>query len=273
MPPDDAGSHFGQDRRETRVTVFGRVGHRLVATEVVNLARLKWFAIVMPLAALLVLVMLLRSSLHDWLHESPGVLFLFGLFAVCVFAFASVVFALIEDLEARVLEQNRELSELLARTDQQNAELSAFLTVGRASASSVELSEMLDEALDAILTATSADAAELWLMDGGMLTLERFRGVGAAAFGSKPRLLVGEGLPGAVAKASSPVVVHDRSFDPRFESEEGAALGLQTFCGLPLRHRMGMIGVLAVATRSKTSFASPDEDRKSVGEGKSGDLG
>jgi len=255
------------------VTVLGRVGHRLVATEVVNFARLKWFAIVLPLAALLVLVMLLRSSLHDWLHESPGVLFLFGLFAVCVFAFASVVFALIEDLEARVLEQNRELSELLARTDQQNAELSAFLTVGRASASSVELSEMLDEALDAILTATSADAAELWLMDGGMLTLERFRGVGAAAFGSKPRLLVGEGLPGAVAKASSAVVVHDRSFDPRFESEEVAALGLQTFCGLPLRHRMGMIGVLAVATRSKTSFASPDERRVLEGIGEQIALG
>jgi len=210
------------------VTVLGRLGHKLAATEVVNLARLKWFAIVLPLAALLVLTILLRSSLHDWLHESPGVFFLGGLFAVCVFAFASVVFALVEDLEARVVNQNRELFDLLARTDRQNAELSAFLTVGRAAASSVELSDMLDEALDAILAVTPAEAAELWLADGGSLTLERFRGVGAATFGSRPSLLVGDGLPGAAANARSAIVVHDASFDPRFKTEEITALGLQT---------------------------------------------
>jgi signal transduction histidine kinase len=241
--------------------VLGRFGHRLVATEVISLARLKWFAIVLPFAALVVLVLLLRSSLHDWLHESPGFLFLGAFFAVCVFAFASVIFALIEDLEARVLEQNRELSELLARTDQQNAELSALLTVGRASASSVDLSAMLDEALDAILAVTSAEAAELWLMEGGSLTLERFRGVGGGAFASRPRLFLGEGLPGAVAKATSMVVAHDRSVDPRFELEEVAALGLQTFCALPLRRPTGVIGVLAVAGRGEDAFESPGERR------------
>jgi signal transduction histidine kinase len=255
------------------VTVLGRLGHRLVATEVVNLARLKWFAIVLPLAALLVLVILLRSSLHDWLHESPGVFFLFGLFAVCVFAFASVVFALIENLESRVLEQNRELTDLLERTDRQNAELSAFLTVGRASTSSVELSEMLDEALAAILAVTSAEAAELWLADGGLLNLERFRGVGAAAFGSRPSFLVGEGLPGTAARASSAIVVHDADLDPRFENEEIAALGLQTFCAIPLRHRMETVGVLAVAARGTTAFASPEQRRVLEGIGEQIALG
>jgi Na+-transporting NADH:ubiquinone oxidoreductase subunit NqrE len=81
------------------VTVLGRMGHRLVATEVVNLSRLKWFAVVAPLAALVLFVFLLRSSLHDWLHESPAVLVFVPFFAVCIFVFASVVFALIEDLD------------------------------------------------------------------------------------------------------------------------------------------------------------------------------
>jgi signal transduction histidine kinase len=255
------------------VTVLGKLGHRLVATEVVSLARLKWLAIVLPLAALLVLVMLLRSSLHDWLHESPEVLLLFGLFAVCVFAFASVIFALIEDLEARVLQQNRELSDLVRRTDRQNAELSAFLTVGRASASSVELSEMVDEALDAILAVTPAEAAELWLADEGLLTLQRFRGAGAAAFGSRPSLLVGEGLPGAAARASSAILVHDADLDPRFEMDEIAALGLRTFCALPLRHRMETVGVLAVAARGTAAFASREERRVLEGIGEQIALG
>ena len=243
------------------MTVLGRFGHRLVATEVVSLARLKWFAIVLPFAALVVLVALLRSSLHDWLHESPGFLFLGAFFAVFVFAFASVIFALIEDLEARVLDQNRVLSELLARTDQQNAELSALLAVGRASASSVELSTMLDEALDAIVAVTPAEAAEVWLVEGGGLTLERFRGVGRDAFVSRPRLLLGEGLPGVAAKATSAVIVHDRSIDPRFEHDEVAALGLQTFCAVPLRRPTGTIGVLAVAARGQKAFESPGERR------------
>jgi signal transduction histidine kinase len=244
------------------VTVLGRLGHRLVATEVVSLARLKWFAIVLPFAALLVLVILLRSSFHDWLHESPGVIFLGAFFAVCVFGFASVIFALIEDLEARVLDQNRELSELLARTDQQNAELSALLTVGRASASSVDLSEMLDEALDAILAVTSAEAAELWLVEGAGLRLERFRGVGSGeTFSAQPRLLLGEGLLGAAATATSMVVTHDRRPDSRFDHDEVAILDLQTFSALPLRRPTGVIGVLAVAARGKAAFESPGERR------------
>lgn len=243
------------------MTLVGRLGHRLVATEVVNLVRLKWFAIVLPLSALVLLVVLLRSSLHDWLHESPGVLFLGAFFAVCVFVFASVVFALIEDFEKRILDQNRELSELVARTDRQNAELSALLTVGRASASSVELSEMLDEALDAILAVTPAEAAELWLVEGGGLTLARFRGAGSGAFAAQPRVLFGEGLPGKAVKAQSPVVVHDRSSDPRFEHAEVVALGLETFCALPLRRPTGIIGVLAVAACDKASFESPGERR------------
>lgn len=243
------------------MTVFGRFGHRLVATEVVSLARLKWFAIVLPFAALVALVVLLRSSLHEWLHESPGLLFIAGFLAICVFLFASVMFALIEDLEARVLDQNHELSELLARTDQQNAELSALLTVGRASASSVDLPEMLDGALDAIVAVTPAEAAELWLVEGGGLTLERFRGVGRDAFESRPRLLLGEGLPGAAAKAASMVVSHDRSLDSRFEREEVAALGLRTFCALPLRRPTGTIGVLAVAASGETAFESIAERR------------
>ena len=109
------------------MVVLDRLGHRLVASELVSLRRLKWVGIVAPLGALLLLVVLLRSSLHDWLHESPDVYFLVVLFAVLVFGFSSVIFALIEDLERQIVDQNRRLSELLAQTDQQNAELSALL--------------------------------------------------------------------------------------------------------------------------------------------------
>ena len=120
---------------------------------------------------------------------------------------------------------------------------------------------MLDEALDAIVAVTSAEAAEVWLAEGGGLTLECLRGVGGDAFGSRSRLLPGEGLPGIAATSASIVVVHDRSVDSRFAHDEVAALGLQTFCALPLRRPTGTIGVLAVAARSEAAFESPDERR------------
>jgi signal transduction histidine kinase len=261
MPRPRERSHFADKRKEARMTVLGSFGRRLVTTEVVSLSRLKWLGMVLPFAALIALVVLLRSSFHDWLHDSPGLFFLAAILAACVFAFASVMFALIEDLEARVVDQNRELSYLLARTDRQNAELAALLTVGRASASSLELSTMLDEALDAIVAVTSAEAAEVWLAEGGGLTLECLRGVGGDAFGARSRLLPGEGLPGIAATSASIVVVHDRSVDVRFAHDEVAALGLQTFCALPLRRPTGTIGVLAVAARSEAAFESPDERR------------
>lgn len=270
-PPRTSG-HNERNRRRC-VTVLEALGRKLAATDAITLERLKWAAIVLPLGALVVLVVLLRSSFHDWLHEAPGVFFLVALFMLCVFVFASVMFALIERLEAFILEQNRELSDLLARTDRQNAELSAFLAVGGAAASSIELSDMLDEALAAILGATSAEAAELWLVDGGSLTLERFRGVGAAAFGSRKSLLVGEGLPGAAATAPSPLVVHDAYLDPRFKSEEVVALGLSTFCALPLRSHTRTVGVLGVAARGATAFSSPDELRVLEGIGEQLALG
>jgi hypothetical protein len=98
---------------------------------------------------------------------------------------------------------------------------------------------MLDEALEAILAVTPAQAAEFWLADGGVLTLERFRGVGAATFGSRPSLLVGEGLPGAAANATSAIVVHDSSLDPRFEREEIAAPGCRPAHSYLLSHEDG----------------------------------
>jgi signal transduction histidine kinase len=255
------------------VTTLGRVGHKLVAGGFVNIERLKWATIVLPAAALFVIVILLRSSLHDWLHEFPGFVLLAGVFALCIFLFASVVFAVVDDIEQRTVDQNRRLSDLLARTDRQNTELSAFLSVGRASASSVELSDMLDEALAAVLAVTHAESAELWLEDRGRLVLECFRGEGEAALGSRPSFLVGEGLPGTAARATAAVVVHDAALDARFDSEEVRALGLRTFCALPLRVRDRTVGVLAAASREEAAFTSPDELRVLEGIGEQVALG
>lgn len=270
-PSGDAGRMLGVGplMLETRrhVTALGRIGAEIGGTGIVNLVRLKWAAIVLPLIALLVLVALLRSSLHDWLHESPGVFFLAASFAVCVVTFASVVFALVESLEARVIDQNNRLSELLDRTDRQNAELSALLSVSRASTSSVELTGMVDEALGAILDVTKADRTELWLAEAGVLALNKIKGERTAIADARQHLLTGEGLPAQAARAASSVVVRDTGGESALELEVRER-GLQVLCALPLRLRAETVGVLVVGAREPTAFSSPPELRllEAIGE-------
>lgn len=151
---------------------------------------------------------------------------------------------------------------LFTKAQQRNQELAALLAVGRAAVSSLDLTEILDKALDAILEVTSAEAAEVWLMaDGDELTLERHRGIGAEAFRERTRFRLGEGLPGLAAQQGTPVVVHDLASDPRFLRQRVVELGLETFCALPLSHRGETVGVLAMAARDREALSSGAELR------------
>lgn len=213
-----------------------------------DLARLRWLSIVVPVALLVTFAILLRSPWHHLLHDFPGVLVLVGILAVGVTAFSFVIFGAIGRVEERILQRNRELAALLA--------------VGQEAASAVEVTEMLDKALDAILAVTPADTAEIWLMtDDGALTLERQRGIGVDVPRARERLEPGEGLSGLAVQQGSAVLVHDPASDPGFVSREISELGLRTYCALPLRHRGEIVGVLAVAGRDRSAFADASELR------------
>jgi hypothetical protein len=211
-----------------------------------TLSRLKLLAIVAPLAFLIVLWTLAHTVFVS-LHEFPWVLALLGVTAAVVALFAYGVFAIVNRLEQRILEQNREL-------EQRNEELGALLAVGRAASSSLERSELLDEAMAAILEFTRADAAEVWLAEGDELSLVGHRGLAENAFTERVRIRSGEGLPGAVAEVGVPVV-HNLASDPRLVRESLKTVGFQSYCGLPLRHGGEMVGVLGVAALSRQQLA------------------
>lgn len=243
------------------MTVLARLGRRLNSAGFATFERLKWATIVLPFVALLVLLALLRSHLHDWLHESPGVFFLVGLFAVCVFSFASIVFALVEAQEARILAQNRMFADLLERTERQNVELSALLSVSRASASSVEPTSMYDEALGAILAVTAAETVQLWLAEAGFLSLVTTKGDEVISSEERTRLRFGEGLAGEAASRGSAVVVRGPGGDPRVEQHETGLERARPLCALPLRLRGETVGVLVVTAKNDAAFAGPDDLR------------
>ncbi len=193
-----------------------------------TLPRLKLVAIVAPVVFLAVLWALAHIAFPG-LHSFPEIFVLLGLTVVGVAVFAYSVFEVVSRLERRIVAQNREL-------EQRNEELGALLAVGRAASSSLERSELLDEAMAAILEFTRADAAEVWLQDeGDELSLARHRGLAQEAFMDRTSVRRGEGLVGLAAELGAPVVVHDLPSDPRFVRAALKAFGFHTYCALPPR--------------------------------------
>jgi nitrate/nitrite-specific signal transduction histidine kinase len=146
---------------------------------------------------------------------------------------------------------------LLAKTRQRNDELAAMLSVGRAS-SALELDALLDEALTAVASVTSADAAELWLAtpDGG---LELRGGVGVNDAGGKllRRLPPGVGLPGRVMATGGTIVIGDIQKEPTELREAVCRDGFVSFCLSPLRSKEALLGVIGVVSKQAGTFQSP----------------
>lgn len=217
-----------------------------------TLGRLKWLAIIAPIGFLAAMWALLHSVLFG-LHHYPGVLAVLAVTIAGIALFAFGVFAVVNRLEQQIVHQNREL-------EQRTQELEAVLTVGRAASSSLELGELLEAAMAAILDVTKADAAEVWLRSvPGELVLVRHRGSDEDAFAERTRLSEGEGLPGLVASDAAPIVVHDLPNDRRFVRPRIVERGFQTYCGLPLRHRGEIVGVLGVASKDPRTLSTDRE--------------
>jgi signal transduction histidine kinase len=212
-----------------------------------GLVRLRWLAIGAPVAFLSVVAYLLRSRMHEQLHSYPGFIYVLLVLAAGVAVFSFAIFALIGKVENELVERNRQLE--------------AVLAVGRATSSSLRLADMLDAALDEILGVTSAEAAEVWLLDYGELVLARQRGLDEEAFRERTRFRLGEGLPGIAAQSGGPLVVHDLTLDPRFVRSRVIALGFRSFGAFPLARGGETVGVLGVAGRDRAAFSSPIERR------------
>lgn len=212
-----------------------------------TLTQLKWIAIAAPVAFLAVVIMLVRGPFHEELHGFPGYAFVIAVLAVAVVFFSLLVFAAIDRIEKRMLEQN--------------AHVSALLAVARAGSSSLDLTEVLEAALDEIVSVTSAETGEVWLtVNHDELVLTRQWGSDLGAFSEPPRLRFGEGLVGIAAESRSPIVVPDLAADPRVARPEIVRSGFESFHAQPLLRREEVVGVLAVAARQSNALASPEEE-------------
>jgi PAS domain S-box-containing protein len=125
--------------------------------------------------------------------------------------------------------------------------------LARAVTASLGLGDVLAEASRAVADLAPETFALIWLVQDDRLVLRAAAGVLETAQSSVlTTLAIGEGLPGAVARARRPLVVTDPAEDPRTHQREFLrAERVRWFVGFPLDGRYGLQGVLGVFGRSE----------------------
>ncbi len=148
----------------------------------------------------------------------------------------------------------------LARSNEKRlATLNAIATM---LSHSLELKQVLRNALDMVTEVMEAEAALIFSLDEGTqeLRLLAYEGVSDKFAQDVDRLRVGEGFNGRVAQTGEPLIVEDASRDPRLTRQvvKQEKIGSQLI--VPLRARGLIVGTLCVANRRPRQFLAEEVD-------------
>ena len=156
-----------------------------------------------------------------------------------------------EDLEQKVADRTRELAALNA--------------IASVVSSSLDLEEVLNDALDKTLEVMGIEAGGIYLLqdaksqDGeGILTVAVHKGVSDEFVAGIDNLKVGEGFSGRVVETGEPLVVRDLSADPRLTRSVVTETGFRAVAIVPLASREMVWGSLFVVTRGEREFSQQE---------------
>ncbi len=145
-----------------------------------------------------------------------------------------------------------ELNDLLAQVVQERLEtdqkqrLAALYEVSRALGSSLDLDEVLNEVMDAIIQLTRAERGFLMLFEGGKLQVKAARNVAKETL-SEEDFAFSRSVIRTVAETGNQVVTTNAAEDPRFAQQASVvANNLRSIQCVPLRARGNIIGVIYV---------------------------
>jgi K+-sensing histidine kinase KdpD len=129
-------------------------------------------------------------------------------------------------------------------------ELTALDTLGRLTAESADLDEVLRLALDTTREITGLEIAYVSLYDQevGELELVACAPSGQGLSQRASRTALGRDLVAQAAHSAEAVVVEDTWEDPQFSDGTGAKPEVRSFAAIPLKSRGNVLGVLSVAS-------------------------
>ncbi len=158
---------------------------------------------------------------------------------------------------ARLYEHLRQRDRMLTR---RNEDLALLNNIASTLTSSLDLDEILNRTLAAVMNYMRVEAGEIFLLeeDGQTLRLVLHRGQAAEAFWTRNRVRIGEGMIGLVAQSGESLLSSDLSQDSRFLRSAVIQAGFRQIACIPLKSSKHLVGVLSVATRRQTPFEERD---------------
>jgi GAF domain-containing protein/HAMP domain-containing protein len=139
-------------------------------------------------------------------------------------------------------------------------ELDAVNAIAAVVSQTLDLQEILNDALDKTLQVMDIEAGGIYLLDeaGGVMTMAAHRGFSPQFVAEVDKLKVGEGFSGRVAQSGEPLVVRDVSADPRLTRSVVREEGLRSLATVPLSSRGKVLGTLFAVTHGYRAFTDRD---------------
>jgi len=160
----------------------------------------------------------------------------------------------------RLQETQKQLQAEVQTVKKNEKRLDTRRQISSAVSQSLELDQVLNNAIDSVVDMMQADVAWIFLLDeeAGELVLTAPRGISEEFVKRKDRIRVGEGLNGRVAQTGKTLVVDDASKDPRITREVMSNYNIRSSLIVPLRSKGKVCGTFCIAMHSLRSFR-PEE--------------
>jgi nitrate/nitrite-specific signal transduction histidine kinase len=146
------------------------------------------------------------------------------------------------------------------RVADRTKELAALNDIAATVSQSLDLDEVLDDALEKTLDAIEVEAGGIHLLNEGTgsLTIAAYRGFSLQFVAKINKVQAGEGFPGCVAQSGQPLVIEDISADSRLADLATSKEGFRSMVCVPLISKGKILGTLFAMTQKHRAFTEQD---------------
>lgn len=143
---------------------------------------------------------------------------------------------------------------------QRNRQLASLNSIGEAVSRSLDLEEVLGQALDRVTDLLHVDAGEIRILKENTLYLQNHCGLSPDFVSQERTIVLGECLCGLAAQHRRPFAANDLSTAPHLTRTACAVEGLRSILCAPVASQTEVVGVIHVGSRQPRSFSVQDEE-------------
>ncbi len=140
--------------------------------------------------------------------------------------------------------------------------LETLFEIDRVVSLSLDIDELLKEAIAKTIQVTSSDAGWIYLLEGGgeILSLRTYAGISQELAQAASKLTVEQGVSGMAVKSGKPVTLDIEEFPSKRLAQIMVKDGIVSLAGIPLASKGKVIGAMVLSSRKRRIFSKDDID-------------